>query len=132
MPAPRHIHDHTCPRRPRTPQRRRVLGGFYTIPASKRSVYLLPAYPFAAYALAAVFMRMRLRWPAAVMAWLLSGLAVAAPVALLVYGAMHDGFISNLGYASLAAPMVAGAWWLLRRSRPVASSVMCAAALYLA
>lgn len=109
-----------------------VVVAFYTIPASKRSVYLLPAYPFAAYALAAVFMRMRLRWPAAVMAWLLSGLAVAAPVALLVYGAMHDGVISNLGYASLAAPMVAGAWWLLRRSRPVASSVVCAAALYLA
>ena len=105
---------------------------FYTIPASKRSVYLLPAYPFAAYALAAVFMRMRLRWPAAVMAWLLSGIAVAAPIGLLVFAAMHDSAISNLGYASLVAPMAAGAWWLLRRSRPVASSVVCAAALYLA
>ncbi len=37
---------------------------FYTIPASKRSVYLLPAYPFLCYALAAVFMRLRHRWPA--------------------------------------------------------------------
>ncbi len=105
---------------------------FYTIPASKRSVYLLPAYPFLCYALAAVFMRLRHRWPASVMAWLLSCLAVAAPVGVLVYAAATDGAISNLGYAALVPPMVAGAWWLLRRTRPVASSVICAAAMYIA
>ncbi|MBJ2184707.1 MAG: glycosyltransferase family 39 protein [Muribaculaceae bacterium] len=105
---------------------------FYTIPASKRSVYLLPAYPFIAYALAAVFMRLRMRWPAAAMAWLLSCLAIAAPIAVLIYAAANDGAISHLGYAALMPPMVAGAWWILRRSRPVASSVVCAATLYLA
>lgn len=105
---------------------------FYCIPSSKRSVYLLPAYPFLCYALAAVFMRLRHRWPASVMAWLLSCLAVAAPVGVLVYAAATDGAISNLGYAALVPPMVAGAWWLLRRTRPVASSVICAAAMYIA
>lgn len=109
-----------------------VIVGFYTIPASKRSVYLLPAYPFLCYAIAAVFMRLRLRWPAKAMAWLLSCLAVAAPAGVLVYALLHDGVISHLGYAALVPPMVAGAWWLLRRSRPVASSVVCAATLYLA
>ena len=105
---------------------------FYTIPASKRSVYLLPAYPFLSYAIAAVFMRVRLRWPAQAMAWLLSCLALAAPVGLLVYAAAADGVISHLGYASLVAPMVAGAWWMLRRSRPVATSLVCAASMYMA
>jgi len=105
---------------------------FYTIPASKRSVYLLPAYPFLSYALAAIFMRVRHRWPAAVMAWLLSCLAIAAPAGVLIYAALNDGTISNLGYAALMPPMVAGAWWLLRRSRPVEASLACAATLYLA
>ncbi|MDE6286685.1 MAG: hypothetical protein K2L99_06805, partial [Muribaculaceae bacterium] len=108
-----------------------VIVGFYTIPASKRSVYLLPAYPFLAYALAAAFMRVRGRWPAAVMAWLLSCLAIAAPVAVLLYAVAREGDISVLGFVTLVPPMVCGAWWLLRRNRPVWSSVLCAASIYM-
>ena len=105
---------------------------FYTIPASKRSVYLLPAYPFAAYILAAIFMRIRLRWPAEVMAWLLSCLSLAAPVAVLIYGITHNVEASPVGYAALAVPLVTGAWWILRRNRAMESSVICAAAMYMA
>lgn len=108
-----------------------VIVVFYTIPASKRSVYLLPAYPFLAYGMAAIFMRVRHRWPALVMAWLLSSLAVTCPIALLIYGAVNHVDLPHIGYAALVAPMVAGAWWLLRRSRPVATSVVCAATLYM-
>lgn len=41
---------------------------FYCIPASKRSVYLLPCYPFAAYFLAELFLWLRSRHPMAVRA----------------------------------------------------------------
>ena len=104
---------------------------FYTIPASKRSVYLLPAYPFLAYGLAAAFLKVRGCWPAAVMAWLLSSLSLAAPVAVLLYGVAHDTHISELGIVTLLPPLVCGAWWVLRRDRPVWSAVLCAAALYM-
>ncbi len=108
-----------------------VIVGFYTIPASKRSVYLLPAYPFLAYGLAAAFMRVRRRWPAMVMAWMLACLAVAAPVAVLLYAIVGDGEISMLGLTTLAPTLVCGAWWILRRSHPLSASVSCAASIYL-
>lgn len=94
---------------------------FYCIPASKRSVYLLPCYPFmaigAAWVLSIVQYGKAMRVWAKFMAWL----AVLAPVALV---SMHwfatQGFQVCLPpwylWPLAVLPVLTGAWWLLTRS----------------
>lgn len=59
---------------------------FYCIPKSKRSVYLLPVYPFAAYYIARYILWVtgRHRSVATAYGWLLSAIAVVLPVLVLV------------------------------------------------
>ena len=58
--------------------------GFYCIPDSKRSVYLLPAYPFICYGIASILDRCASRRPVRFFAWFMAVLAVLAPFALIV------------------------------------------------
>lgn len=59
---------------------------FYTIPASKRSVYLLPIYPFVAYYAVILIQWLweHRRWSVKTFAYIMAGLAVLLPVALAV------------------------------------------------
>lgn len=97
--------------------------GFYTIPASKRSVYLLPAYPFICYGIALI-LDLRCRSGAVrFFAWMTAILAVAAPlavVALQIYPlpglALEQ--IPWWRYMILAVPFAAGIAWFVNRHSP--------------
>lgn len=71
-----------------------VMFVFYCIPKSKRSVYLLPLYPFIAYYVAEFLLCLARRRPAALRLWggLLSVVAVALPVALV---AVRAGWVTG-------------------------------------
>lgn len=97
-----------------------VIFVFYCIPASKRSVYLLPCYPFLAYGVAALLMRItqtKLLRGYAVAISILSILAI--PVAILcqqgvIKGVTAAGVHWWLGIPALIAANV-GAWTLFSR-----------------
>lgn len=109
---------------------------FYCIPSSKRSVYLLPMYPFAAYFLTDLLTGTRTRPAAKVMAWILSALAIAVPVMTVVsQWYTPDGLPKiRLGwyyYIVAFVPAAAGAAWILRRRDAAVHSVLAAWAMYL-
>lgn len=119
-----------------------VIFVFYCIPKSKRSVYLLPIYPFIAYFLAELFVWLyrnrkgALRWFAALISGLcglLSLLFVAIRTGLVpasVFGdgkhaaeniaflnALGDDPISLLGWVCLLLPAAASVWYFVRVHR---------------
>lgn len=110
---------------------------FYCIPASKRSVYLLPAYPFAAYALTNILCADETSLPRRIMAWSMSVLAVIVP---LVFICLHFWLPSGVpalhahwyGYMMLAVPVLCGLAFLIRRRDHAVHSVLSVWALYLA
>ena len=55
---------------------------FYCIPKSKRSVYLLPMYPFVAYGIALTVIALRHKFPVRIFARIMASLAIIVPVAL--------------------------------------------------
>lgn len=73
---------------------------FYCVPESKRSVYLLPVYPFAAYFIARYFRYMLVRGPRMVKAYcaVISSLALLAPLA---FGLVRFGALDGVGGKSL-------------------------------
>lgn len=93
---------------------------FYCIPESKRSVYLLPCYPFIAYGL--VWLMERVGGTVLMRVWcvILAVLSLAAP---LVLGAASLGYIKGVTvtplewwqWAPAALPAVIAAWMLLTR-----------------
>lgn len=95
---------------------------FYCIPASKRSVYLLPIYPFLAYAVASMAeslsdTRINLAYTR-----IIAFIAIAAPLAAV--GSMFyplPGFTFEAAgwwsYAILAVPLVVAIGWFARRRR---------------
>ena len=96
---------------------------FYCIPLSKRSVYLLPAYPFMAYAITALITELREtginRFFGRVMAWL----GVIVPLIVIGLAVVPDnpflpGFKlpSWFSFVVLAVPVVASIWWLMGRT----------------
>lgn len=111
--------------------------GFYTIPASKRSVYLLPAYPFICYGIAMLLDVRSGSGAVRFFAWLTAVLAVAAPVALVALQILPlRGLtlepIPWWRHIILLIPVAVGlAWFAGRRHSP--SGHICAAvwALYL-
>ncbi len=114
-----------------------LIVGFYCIPSSKRSVYLLPAYPFVCYALATILADARCRNLTVVFAWFFAILAVIAPVAyvcLLIWPVPGVSFDMPqwYGYIFLAVPLLAGVAWILRRHDPAAHCMASVWALYLA
>lgn len=57
---------------------------FYCLPASKRSVYLLPMYPFMAYAVAYLLLKLRSARVAIIYTSFIEMLAVAAPIVMII------------------------------------------------
>lgn len=97
--------------------------GFYTIPASKRSVYLLPAYPFICYGIALILDLRHRSGAVRFFAWLTATLAVVAPlaiVALQIYplpGLVLDS-VPWWRYIILAVPFASGIAWYVNRHSP--------------
>jgi 4-amino-4-deoxy-L-arabinose transferase-like glycosyltransferase len=95
---------------------------FYCIPASKRSVYLLPCYPFLAYGATWVLMTINNTKLMRVTTLIMAILAVVAP---MVFLAADLNLIKPLQLAPLhwwlwpiaAAPAVVGISWLRTRSK---------------
>lgn len=109
---------------------------FYCIPKSKRSVYLLPVYPFAAYFITLALLRLRDRWPDRLFARILAILCIVLPVAVWGFAAGSSLFArmvpekalpsalalasASTGFTSvicLAGCIAAGmfSWYLIRR-----------------
>lgn len=93
---------------------------FYCIPASKRSVYLLPVYPMAAYAVAWIFDRTSTTAVARVWSVILSIINILAP---LLFAVAALGFIPKIHPATVhwwqwciaAVPALYSIFWLLTR-----------------
>ena len=95
---------------------------FYCIPASKRSVYLLPCYPFLAYGVTWVLMEVKATRLMQVWSIILSVLAIAAPLVFITgsLGCIPKFVTSPLHWwlwPVAAAPAVVGIWWLHTRSQ---------------
>lgn len=98
-----------------------VVIGFYCIPESKRSVYLLPAYPFICYGLTNLLDTRLLLKPLRVFTWIIALLAFLVPpaaIALTYYPV--DGLpamnpIPWWGYIICLIPMVLSFSWIISR-----------------
>ena len=94
---------------------------FYCIPESKRSVYLLPAYPFICYGLTNLLDTRLLLKPLRVFTWLIALLACVVPVAgiLLTFypvegmPTMYE--ILWWGYLVCAVPIIMAVSWIVSR-----------------
>ncbi len=73
---------------------------FYCIPSSKRSVYLLPMYPFMAYGVAYLLLKLRSARVVSVYATIIDALAIAAPIVMI-----------TLQWVPMKHPMLHIAWW---------------------
>ena len=103
--------------------------GFYCIPDSKRSVYLLPAYPFICYGIASILDRCASRRPVRFFAWFMAVLAVLAPFALIVLQLYPQPklpveTIPVWGYFILVLPLGAGIAWMVNRHTPVGHTLV--------
>lgn len=95
---------------------------FYCIPHSKRSVYLLPAYPFMAYGIACLIQNIRFTMPSLIYGWIIGFIGVLAPLYLLVESwteimpddIMVKGFI---GYFMLIVTIIVSSLWLFFGAR---------------
>jgi 4-amino-4-deoxy-L-arabinose transferase-like glycosyltransferase len=107
---------------------------FYCIPASKRSVYLLPAYPFLAYGASWVIVRLKGTRLMRVSAVTMSIIAVIAPIALIVAAYIKHAPVNaphGLQWVAAALPVVCGAWWLRTRSSRTKSLTATCVFVYL-
>ncbi len=91
--------------------------GFYCIPESKRSVYLLPAYPFIAYGVASILAEYEAWRPVRAYAWIIAVLGIAAPI---TFGVLQFFPVDKLtltpipwwGYIMLLIPIGASIQWM--------------------
>lgn len=95
---------------------------FYCIPSSKRSVYLLPMYPFIAIGLSWLFAQCRTAKFMRIFTRVLALLAIIAPIALTMLSHMSLGHLRLYTpawwqYIMTFLPVFAGVWWLVTRSR---------------
>ncbi len=114
-----------------------VIVGFYCIPASKRSVYLLPAYPFVCYAIASILDSTEVHSPVRAFAWLTSILAILAPCVFVSMQfvdipGVNIGMPHWYGWAMLVLPFAAGIAWLVNRHSPVGHLLLTVWTLYIA
>ena len=101
---------------------------FYCIPESKRSVYLLPAYPFMAYAVASILYSGAAAKPVRVFTWFIAILAIIAPltvVALQIWPVSLLVFepLKWWNYIILAIPVIAGIAWMVNRHSAIGHSI---------
>lgn len=113
-----------------------IIVGFYCIPASKRSVYLLPAYPFVCYAITSILDSTAARRSVRAFTWLMACIAIVAPVAfvvMLIFPLPSLQLTSPHWYAyiTLAAPLAAGLAWVMNRHSPVGHLAVTVWAIYL-
>lgn len=110
---------------------------FYCIPHSKRSVYLLPCYPFMAYGVACLLDGLSGSRVLRAYAWFMAVVAVVAPVAAV--------YVANSGFAGLdiepfplwsylflALPVVLGVMWMCCRHSPTGFLLAIICSLWLA
>lgn len=110
---------------------------FYTIPESKRSVYLLPAYPFIAYAIASILNDMKANTPLVVFTWLIAILAICVPVVIAVaqFLPIEGVTLESIPwwkYIFVVLPMFAGISWIVNRHSPLGYVVVIIWTMYLA
>lgn len=99
-----------------------VIVGFFCIPSSKRSVYLLPAYPFIAYWMTSILQSEYATRAAKAFGWIMCGLAIAVVPVFILWNIYGDAWglppvatVHWYGYAMLAAPLLAAARWIMKR-----------------
>lgn len=114
-----------------------VVIGFYCIPSSKRSVYLLPAYPFVCYAIASIIDSPEARGPVRAFTWLIAVLAILAPVGFVVLQfvdipGVEIGSAHWYGWIMLAVPLILGISWVVNRHSAVGHVLLMVWGLYLA
>ena len=106
-----------------------VVIGFYCIPDSKRSVYLLPAYPFICYGLTHLLTSRELLSPVRVFAWIMAILGVIVPIAGLVLtnlqlpGLPEFAAVPWWGYVICAIPVFVSICWIFSRKFVVVEPV---------
>lgn len=110
---------------------------FYCIPSSKRSVYLLPAYPFLCYGIAALLCDDSTAKITRIFTWVISIIAVIAPIAVFVLQFAPQKFlpmehIPVWQYLILAMPVISGIAWIVNRHSPVGHTILTVWCLYMA
>lgn len=93
---------------------------FYSIPESKRAVYLLPAYPFICYGIASILDYRASSGAVRFFAWFMSILAVIAPLAIIALQIWPQPMLALWpvpwwGYVVLLMPLSAGIAWIMNR-----------------
>jgi len=93
---------------------------FYSIPESKRAVYLLPAYPFICYGIASILDYRASSGAVRFFAWFMAILAVIAPLAIAALQIWPQPKLTLCpvpwwGYIVLALPLSAGIAWMMNR-----------------
>lgn len=110
---------------------------FYCIPASKRSVYLLPCYPFICYGITNLIESISARKALRFFTWFMAILAIIAPFALigLQIFPIEKLSIESIPwwrYIILAVPFGVGIAWIVNRHSPVGHLCVTIWAMYLA
>lgn len=110
---------------------------FYCIPSSKRSVYLLPAYPFIAYAVASILYSGVAARQIRIFTAFMAFLAIVAPLAVVAMQFYTvPGWplepLSWWAYIPLAVPVAAGVAWFKNRHSAVGHSLVIVWAMLLA
>lgn len=115
-----------------------LIVGFYCIPASKRSVYLLPAYPFIAYGVASLILHLHSSKVLKSYVWILAviGFAVPIAVALALAGIIPTGKVqlwplSWWMWPLLCVPAVVSLLWFGNRRDSVAFAILLPLSLML-
>ena len=114
-----------------------VIVGFYCIPSSKRSVYILPAYPFVCYAIASIVDSPLARRPVRIFTWIVAILAIIAPIAFIVLQFVDIPRVSLAsphwyGWLMLSLPLLCGCAWIANRHSAVGHLLLTVWALYVA
>ena len=110
---------------------------FYCIPASKRSVYLLPAYPFICYGIASILDAKEVTGGVVrFFTWFISVLAVLVPVAVIAAQFVSiDGLnidpIPWWRYIFILLPIAIGLAWMKNRHSPVGHLAVAVWSLFL-
>ncbi len=110
---------------------------FYCIPASKRSVYLLPAYPFICYGIASILDAKEVTGGVVrFFTWFISVLAVVVPIAVIAAQFVSiDGLnidpIPWWRYIFILLPIAIGLAWMKNRHSPVGHLAVAVWSLFL-
>lgn len=90
---------------------------FYCFPSSKRSVYLLPAYPFMAYGITVLIESLHGSVETRIYGRLMALLGILAPVAVALMMILPNNFYPSfhvhgfIGWTMLLLPVVVTVWW---------------------